>query len=244
MRNIFDKVYKKAFLEFNELLNKLIEQNQKKVIVTANPETFIIANNNSFFYNNLLKDEVIIVPDGIGIVKGGKKLGYSINERLPGIEIVSNLLAMANQYSNKTLYLYGAKNEVIIDMKKYIENNYSNISIVGVKDGYNYNEEEVFKEIINLSPDIIMIGLGIPKQEELIFKYLEEFNKGIFIGVGGSFDVLSGHKKRAPKIFIKLNLEWLYRIIREPKRIKKFYQNNIKFIFLINKLKKDQKVGE
>ena len=56
--------------------------------------------------------------------------------------------------------------------------------------------------------------------------------------------MLSGHKKRAPKIFIKLNLEWLYRIIREPKRIKKFYQNNIKFIFLINKLKKDQKVGE
>ena len=74
-------------------------------------------------------------------------------------------------------------------------------------------------------------------QEELIYKHLNKFNKGIFVGVGGSFDVISGCKKRAPKIFIKMNLEWLYRIIKEPSRFKRFYNNNIKFIFNIKKYK-------
>ena len=81
----------------------------------------------------------------------------------------------------------------------------------------------------------------MPLQEELIYKHLNDFTKGIFVGVGGSFDVMSGVKKRAPKIFQKLNIEWLYRIIVEPKRIKRFYQNNVKFIFRIKKLKQQVK---
>ena len=93
-----------------------------------------------------------------------------------------------------------------------------------------------FKEIIKCKPDIVLVALGMPQQEELIYKYLDKFKKGIFVGVGGSFDVLSGTIKRAPKIFIKLNLEWLYRILKEPKRLKRFYNNNIKFILKIKKI--------
>lgn len=76
----------------------------------------------------------------------------------------------------------------------------------------------MFEKIAKEKPDIVLVALGIPLQEKLIYKHLDQFNKGIFVGVGGSFDVISGHKKRAPKIFIKLNLEWLYRILKEPKR--------------------------
>lgn len=72
-------------------------------------------------------------------------------------------------------------------------------------------------------------------QEKIISKNIAKFKKGIFIGVGGTFDVLSGAKKRAPKLFIQLNLEWLYRIVREPKRIKRFFKYNIKFLYLVNK---------
>ena len=82
-----------------------------------------------------------------------------------------------------------------------------------------------------------MLAMGIPLQEKLINKHIKDFKKGIFIGVGGSFDVLSGSKKRAPKIFIKLNLEWLYRILCEPKRIKRFWNSNIKFMYKILKIK-------
>ena len=82
-----------------------------------------------------------------------------------------------------------------------------------------------------------MVAMGIPKQEKLIYKHLSKFKHGVFIGVGGSFDVISTVKKRAPKLFIKLNLEWLYRIICEPKRLKRFYNNNVKFILNIKKYK-------
>ena len=87
------------------------------------------------------------------------------------------------------------------------------------------------EEIIKLKPDILFVALGIPYQEKLIGKYYNKFKKGIFIGVGGSFDVLSGTKKRAPRLFIKLKLEWLYRIICEPKRLKRFFKYNVKFLF-------------
>lgn len=94
------------------------------------------------------------------------------------------------------------------------------------------------EEIKKLKPDVTLLALGIPKQELLIYNNLKDFEKGIFIGVGGSFDVLSGMKKRAPKIFIKLKLEWLYRITREPKRLKRFYKSNIKYLKKLNELKK------
>ena len=84
-----------------------------------------------------------------------------------------------------------------------------------------------------------MVALGIPQQELLINKYFDKAKKGIFIGVGGSFDVYSETKKRAPKLFIKLNLEWLYRLLKEPGRIKRFYNNNIKFIAYVFKNRKN-----
>ena len=92
-------------------------------------------------------------------------------------------------------------------------------------------------EIIKLEPDIVLVALGMGNQEKLIYKHIDKFKKGIFVGVGGTFDVLSGTKKRAPKVFQKLGLEWLYRIVKEPKRIKRFYDNNVKFMFklFINK---------
>jgi len=93
----------------------------------------------------------------------------------------------------------------------------------------------VFEEIASLKPDVCLVALGIPVQEKLIYKHLDKFEKGIFVGVGGSFDVISGTKKRAPEFFIKCNLEWLYRIAKEPKRLKRFYNSNVKFIFAVKK---------
>ena len=98
-------------------------------------------------------------------------------------------------------------------------------------------QDKVFDKISKSNPDIVLVALGIPLQEKLIYKHLSKFKKGIFVGVGGSFDVISGHKKRAPKLLIKLNLEWLYRIAKEPKRIKRFYNSNVRFIFKVRKLK-------
>jgi N-acetylglucosaminyldiphosphoundecaprenol N-acetyl-beta-D-mannosaminyltransferase len=110
------------------------------------------------------------------------------------------------------------------------EDEYPNIKLVGATNGYIKDKDSVMEYIKTTKPDIVMLALGIPLQEKLIYKHIKVFKKGIFMGVGGSFDVLSGSKKRAPKIFIKLNLEWLYRIMCEPSRLKRFYDSNIKFM--------------
>ena len=138
---------------------------------------------------------------------------------------------------NKTLFLLGAKKEVVEKLRQVLNDNYPNIQILGSVDGYVENKDEVFEEIKEKKPDVCLVALGIPRQELLISKHIKDFDKGIFIGVGGSFDVLSGSKKRAPKIFIKLKIEWLYRIVREPKRLKRFFKSNIRYIGKIRKEK-------
>lgn len=236
MKKIFDKLYFKGNDKFYKDLKSWLKKNNKKFIVTANPETFMKSSEDSEVNDLLLDKNTVVVPDGIGIIKAAKILDYDIKERIPGIDIVQKLLEYGNELS-KSIYLFGSKQEVIEDMGKLIETEYPNLTILGSKNGYEKNKDKVFDEIIEKSPDIVLVALGIPAQEKLIYKHLHKFEKGIFIGVGGSFDVLSGHKKRAPKIFIKLNLEWFYRIIKEPKRFKRFWNNNIKFLFKVKKLK-------
>ncbi len=236
MKEYFSKLYNKSSNDFYKILEFNIKNNQKQFIVTANPETFMKASEDEEMNRLLLDKNTTIVPDGIGIVKASKMLNYDIKERIPGIDIANKLLELGNKFK-KTIYLFGAKEEVITALCEVIANTYPNLKIVGAKNGYEENRDKIFKDIIKQEPDIILVALGIPEQEKLIYKYLDKFKKGIFVGVGGAFDVMSGYKKRAPKIFQKLNLEWLYRIIKEPKRLKRFYDSNIKFIFQIRKIK-------
>ncbi|MGN1310120.1 MAG: WecB/TagA/CpsF family glycosyltransferase [Clostridia bacterium] len=203
-------------------------------IVTANPETIMTAEQNENFKEALLDENTTIIPDGIGIVKGAKMLGYQIAETIPGVELCTKLFEYCNQY-NKSIFLLGAKKEVIEKLVNVLKNNYPNAHICGYENGYLEDRQAVFNKISTLEPDVVLVALGIPDQELLIYKNLNQFNKGIFVGVGGSFDVLSGTKKRAPKIFIKLHLEWLYRILKEPKRLKRFFNSNVKFLLNIIK---------
>ena len=230
MRKLFDKLYKKSAQSFYEILSDNLKNNKKTFVVTANPETFMISEKNEDVRKMLLDKETVMVPDGIGVLKAGKKIGYNIEERITGIDIANELLKFGNE-QKKSIYLFGSKQEVIDSMKIVIKEQYPNLKLVGTSNGYVKDKDKVFDEIVKLEPDIVLVALGIPLQEMLIYKHLNRFKKGIFVGVGGSFDVMSGMKKRAPKIFIKLNLEWLYRIMKEPKRFKRFWDNNVKFIF-------------
>ncbi len=234
MRKLFDKLYKKGAQSFYEILSDNLKNNMKTFVVTANPETFMISEKNEDVRKMLLDKETVMVPDGIGVLKAGKKIGYNIEERITGIDIANELLKFGNE-QKKSIYLFGSKQEVIDSMKIVIKEQYPNLKLVGTSNGYVADKDKVFDEIVKLEPDIVLVALGIPLQEMLIYKHLNRFKKGIFVGVGGSFDVMSGMKKRAPKIFIKLNLEWLYRIMKEPKRLKRFYDSNVKFLFRIKK---------
>ena len=242
MEAFLKKLYKGTLKDFFASTEKALAQNKKQFIVTANPEAFILGAKDCNLEKLLLDNETVVIADGIGVIKGADILGINIPERIPGVELAEHLLSCGDKLQ-KSIYLLGAKKEVLEALCEKIKRQYKNLSIAGCCDGYVEDKDAVFEEIKKLSPDIILVALGMPHQEKLIYKHLNGFDKGIFVGVGGSFDVLSGCKKRAPQFFIKHNIEWLYRILKEPKRIKRFYNNNIKFLFEVKKLK-SQKSGK
>ena len=233
MQKYLKKLYKDSKDSYYKELDNDLNSKKKRFIITVNPETLMMSEKDKEL-ENILEGNYSFVPDGIAVVKAARKLGINVNERITGIDIAEYLLNVANENSY-SIYLFGAKEDVIGLLVDKIKSEYQNIKILGYSNGYVDDYDKVMKKIVKLNPDICMVALGIPLQEKLIYKYFKEVKKGIYIGVGGSFDVLSGSKKRAPKIFIKLNLEWLYRIVKEPKRIKRFWNNNIKFMFKIRK---------
>lgn len=236
MKKYFDKLYKGSAAEFHKQLKCDLENDNKRFIITANPEAFMFGTKDSTVDKMLTDSEVTTVADGIGLVKGAGMLGIDITERVPGVEIAEKLMEYGNEL-NKSIFLFGAKQDVIDAMLKVIAEKYPNLSVAGIENGYVADKDAVFERIAAASPDIVLVALGMPAQELLIYKHLDSFSKGIFVGVGGSFDVLSGTKQRAPEFFIKHNLEWFYRIAKEPKRIKRFYDNNVKFLFKVRKMK-------
>lgn len=237
MKEYLEKVYKDNKEKFYKEVEQKLINGEKQFIITANPEILTVGHKNKEFDKILLDENTTIIPDGIGVIKGAKMLEIDLSERITGVELTQELIKLCNKY-NKSMYLFGSTKEVINKMKKIIEQKYSGINLLGIQNGYIEDKQAVMEDIKLKKPDVVLVALGVPKQEKLIYDNLQYFEKGIFVGVGGSFDVISGNKKRAPKIFIKLNLEWLYRIAFSPSRWKRFYEGNIKYIF---KLKKEVK---
>lgn len=226
MKKILKRIYNK---DINSLLS-LLERRNKSFIITVNPETIILSEEDKIVKEIINNKEYILVPDGVSVVHACNRIGNKINDRITGVDLMVDLLKFAND-KKMSIYLLGAKEEVVSTLYNRIYSDYKNISLLGYSNGYVKDKNRKMEEIIKLKPDILFVALGIPYQEKLIGKYYNKFKKGIFIGVGGSFDVLSGTKKRAPRLFIKLKLEWLYRIICEPKRLKRFFKYNVKFLF-------------
>lgn len=240
MKNYFDKIYKGGAQEFAQDLKRRLANAEKTFVVTANPETFMIGLQNPEFDKVLRNPHTLIIPDGIGVVKGAHMLGYPMKERVAGVDMAQELLKGADELK-KSVYLFGAKQEVIDKLVERLNTEYQGIVLAGVSNGYVKDRDRVFEDIIEKQPDIVLVALGIPAQELLIDKYYDKFQKGIFVGVGGSFDVLSGMKKRAPEFFVRFNLEWLYRIGCEPKRVQRFAKSNIKYVNEVRKMKRKLK---
>ncbi|MDE6196077.1 MAG: WecB/TagA/CpsF family glycosyltransferase, partial [Erysipelotrichaceae bacterium] len=184
--------------------------------------------------------KTIVTPDGEGIVQAAKMPCFTPWGKIAGVDTVAKLLQHASE-KQLSIYIYGSKQEVLDALQKKLQVQYPNLVLAGLKNGYTNQEKEVFEDMLQKQPDIVLVALGVPKQELSIYQYFPSFQKGVFVGVGGSLDVLSGVKKRAPKIWISCKLEWLYRLLKEPTRIKRFYNNHIKFILYIKKLAKEKK---
>jgi len=222
-----------------EIIKNIFEDYKKHrqiFIANINPE-IVISNYKNEKFREKLNEQKYQIPDGSGIVWASKKNNGNIKERITGIDLMLEICNISQKHSSK-IFLYGAKQETVEKAKKELQIKYPKINIIGISSGYS-NEGDVIKQIEKSNADIVFVGLGSPKQENFIINHKNELkNVKIFMPVGGSFDVVSKEKKRAPNWMIKLNLEWFYRLIQEPKRI--FRQAKlIKFIFLVLSKRKD-----
>ncbi|ABB14221.1 WecB/TagA/CpsF family glycosyltransferase [Carboxydothermus hydrogenoformans] len=210
-----------ASLSLNEAVNKvikLIEERRKAHIITINPEMIYAALNNPDLKQLVLNADLIL-PDGVGIVLAGKIKGQSFKERVPGIELVEGVI---RKKDNLKVYLIGAKPGVAEKAAiKLLEFN-NTVEIVGIENGYFTNDEEKIEQIIKGNPELVLVGMGFPRQEIFIRNLLAKSPEPmVAVGIGGSFDVWAGVTKRAPKFMQKAGLEWLWRLIQEPWRYKR-----------------------
>lgn len=205
--------------------------NEKCFIVTANPEIVMETRRNNT-YKKIVQSADFVVPDGIGIILAAKHKKQPLIERIAGFDLMKDMLEFANESEAKCFFL-GASEEVNKEAVSNIKRQYPGIKVTGRHHGF-FDKSDA--AIVNLvkdgEPDFIFVALGFPKQEEWIYENLPAFSKGIFMGVGGSLDVFAGKVKRAPDFWIKLNLEWLYRIIKQPFRWKRMLPI-VKFMWLI-----------
>lgn len=189
-------------------------------VVTPNPEIVWMARSSEPL-RSALDSAALVLPDGIGIVYGARILGSPLqNGRVPGIDFITALFEkMAD--SGGTVFLLGARPDVAETAGQRLTEKHRGLVVKGVADGYFTDSKLIIERINAASPDLLLVCLGAPKQELWMAQNIRQLNVGLCAGLGGVLDVFAGNVKRAPVFFRKLGLEWLYRIIREPRRIKR-----------------------
>ena len=213
-----------AFKSKEEFLEYI--RNERKILIALNAEKLTKCDEEL----NLIINENIGYSDGVGAVLALKKRGIE-SIKIAGAEFWLDII---KEFSDsKSFYLIGSNEHVIEKTVTKLKDEFKTINIVGFRNGYLKpgDEEILIEEFKDKKPDVIFIAMGSPKQEFLMRDFMQNY-QALYMGLGGSFDVYSGLKKRAPKIFINLGLEWLYRLLKEPTRISRQI-NLIKFFFKI-----------
>ena len=201
-----------------ERIENFYNERKPVIIATANAEMLMRAT-----YDDELKEilnaAALVVPDGAGTVWAAHHLGFDMPERVAGYDLAQELLKRA-PVKNRRVYFFGSAPGVADKAKIKAEQLYPGIKIVGTRNGFfnRDDEKEIVNEIRSAKPDLLLVALGVPKQEKWLAKYKDVLNVPVSIGVGGTLDVMAGVMKRAPKWMQRAKLEWLFRAMLQPKR--------------------------
>ena len=195
----------------------LVEADGFHYAVTPNPEFLLTAKGDDAFRRALLGADLVLA-DGIGVVYSAKILGRPLKGRVPGIEFAQRLIAWMAAHG-KRLFLLGAKPGVAELAAANLKDKYPGLIVCGTHDGYFQDDGPVVEAIRAAGADVVFVCLGAPKQELWMVKNGPASGAHLMVGLGGSLDVFAGVVERAPEAFQKLGLEWLHRLLREPKRI-------------------------
>lgn len=207
-----------------ERIQAMIRERGTHQVVTLNPEMVQYAQKDPVFME-LINRADLITADGVSIVWAARKLGYNLPERVTGIDLAGRICAAAAETGWK-VYLLGSAPGVAAAAAERLAETYPGFTAGGVHDGYfsAAEEEALLQELESRAVEVLLVGLGSPRQEFWIQQHRERLRVPVAIGVGGSFDVWSGSKKRAPQWMISWRLEWLYRLLKEPTRFKRHLQ--------------------
>lgn len=195
----------------------LINGSECHYVVTPNSEIVEVCRTNSEV-REAVNSAALVLPDGIGVVKGAAMLGTPLKEKVAGIEFAGHLIEKMAE-AGKSLYLLGAKPGVAETAGEKLKERYPGLKIVGVQDGYFQNDVSVTDAIRKSRADVVFVCLGAPKQELWMARNGPATGAHLLCGLGGSLDVLAGVAKRAPQFWIDHGLEWFYRLCKEPWRI-------------------------
>lgn len=188
------------------------------LIVTPNPEMIVAAQGDKEL-KEIINSASLRVPDGISLVVISRIIGNPLKERVTGIDLMHEIIKLSSQKGYK-VFLLGSKPGVAQEAALKLVQQYPGLNIVGTHPGY-FDTSVIVKMIKDTKPDILFVGLGMGRQEKWIYRYMKELNIPVAMAIGGSLDVISGRKKRAPKWIQDLYMEWLYRLITEPNRWKR-----------------------
>lgn len=201
---------------------ELVKTPGVSMIFTPNPE-IVMAGYEDASFKQILNSADLCTPDGIGVVYASRMLKDPVPERVPGFDLTCGLLESIAK-TGESVFLFGAKPGVAEKAKENLEKQYPGLQVAGCHDGYFKEEQEAsIVEQINASgAKLLLVCLGAPKQEKWIYRHRHDLKVNLCMGVGGALDVFAGEVNRAPEFFIKCNLEWFYRMCKQPSRFKRF----------------------
>lgn len=212
------EVSKGSMRETVDYLADAVRNRRPTHVVTANPIMFMTGFEDESFMS-MLKNADLVVPDGAGLVWAAGRLGKPVQERVAGFDLIQELFRFGAK-EGWSVYLLGATQENIEAARERIVGAYPGLRIVGCRNGFFGPEEDeaVVKDIVEAAPELLLVGRSTYTQDPWIANYHHQLNVPVMIGVGGSFDVMSGQIRRAPLWMQRSKLEWLYRLLQEPSR--------------------------
>lgn len=210
-----------TMLEALDIIDGYIEERIPRLIVTADAAGIVAAQSDPQ-WRSIMESADLVTPDSVGVLWAAERAGDPIVERVSGVDLVEKLVerSVAGQFR---IFFLGAAPGIAESARRVLQARYPGANIVGVRDGY-FNESDeaaIVEEIQKLEPDVLFVAMGIPKQEKFIRRHIHEIRAAVNMGIGGSFDVLSGSVKRAPAFLQKMHLEWLWRLMQNPKKWRK-----------------------
>lgn len=203
------------------LLGDLLDSDESHLVVTADATALLHATTD-VRYQKMFAGATMVTPDSSGVVWALKRKGARVAGRVSGVDLLARFCALSADRGTK-LYFLGAAPGVAEEAAERLRLRFPGCNIVGTRHGYfpPESDEVVAAEVAEMSPDVVFVAMGMPRQETFFIDNADTIGAKIGIGVGGSFDVFSGRIRRAPKLFQRLNLEWLWRLLQDPTKIGK-----------------------